>query len=70
MSRVYYPFIVDQALLKAKLIPRSEALKRVLAKTLLERVVFAVECDPRLPALSNLSVFVPTIQPRNRIFQK
>ena len=42
LSRVYNPFIVDQALLKAELIPRSEHLKQVLSKKSSERVVFRV----------------------------
>ena len=54
LSRDYNSNIIDKAILKAKAIPRCEALKRVDTKKSLDRVVFSIEFNPRLPSLSTI----------------
>ena len=54
ISREYKPGIIDAAIMRAKAIPRSEAIKRVERKTNTNRVVFAVKYDPRLPSVTNI----------------
>ena len=53
LSRQYNVKIVRQALERAKLVPREEALKRV-EKGQSERVVFALEYHPALPDIKRI----------------
>ena len=54
LNRDYRPGIVDAAINKAKAIPRSEALKRVVRPKTSERPVFVVKYDPRLPSVTQI----------------
>ena len=53
VSRDYRPKSVDAALAKARAIPRSVALEKVVKKKN-ERPVFVITYDPRLPSVSNI----------------
>ena len=54
LSRNYKKSIINAAIEKAKSIPRSEAIKKVIRKQDPDRVVFVVQYDPRLPSISNV----------------
>ena len=51
LDRNYREGMIDAALAKARLIPRKEALKKVVKTNNLRRPVFAVSWDPRLPSI-------------------
>ena len=53
LSRNYRPKSVNDAIEKAKKIPREEALKRVVKKKT-DRVVFALDFNPCLPSMSRI----------------
>ena len=54
MERDYKPGLIDAAIEKARVIPRSEALKKVNTEKQSKRPVFVVTYDPRLPSISNI----------------
>ena len=54
LDRDYKAKIVDAAIEKARNIPRSEALKRVVKKKTSDRPVFVVTFDRRLPSIPNI----------------
>ena len=53
LSRDYRPKPVDAAIAKARAIPRSKALEKVIRKKN-ERPVFVITYDPRLPSISKI----------------
>ena len=54
LARDYSNKIIDAAIEKARNIPRSEALKRVVKQANNDRTVFVVTYDPRLPSISKI----------------
>ena len=52
LSRDYKPGSVDNAIEKARNIPRQEALKKVVQPKDSKRPVFVISYDPRLPSIS------------------
>ena len=53
LDQGYSESIVQSAVLKAKAVPRKRALLKRINKTTLNRPVFAVKFDPRLPAIQS-----------------
>ena len=51
LSRDYKPKVIDAAILKARNIPRKEALKRVCRKKSSDRPVFVINYNPGLPSI-------------------
>ena len=54
LDRDYKASIVDAAIVKAKAVDRSEALKRVYKPKTTKRPVFVVRHDPRLPSVAKI----------------
>ena len=54
LDRDYKASIIDAAITKAKAVPRSEALKKVVKSKTTKRPVFVVRHDPRLPSIKNI----------------
>ena len=54
ISRDYKPKSVEAAISKARLIPREEALKKVIKSKHSNRPVFVVNFDPRLPSITRI----------------
>ena len=50
---IYLPSIIDSAIARALLIPRAEALKKLVAEKM-NRVVFVTTFHPALPFISNI----------------
>ena len=51
MDRGYQERIIDQALGKAKSVPRNRALFKRRKKDDQKRTIFAIKYDPRLPSI-------------------
>ena len=54
LSRGYKRKLIDQNIDKALLIPREEAIKRVIRKKDVDRVVFSVMYHPALPSIPRI----------------
>ena len=54
LSREYKGGAIDTAIERARNIPRSEALKKVVRKQDTQRPVFVIAFDPRLPSISRI----------------
>ena len=55
LSRSYKPSLIDGAIEKAKSIPRSKAIERVMKKNIQpSRPVLAITYDPRLPCIPSI----------------
>ena len=54
LSRDYKPKIIDSAIDRARAIPRSKALERVIREKSKSRQVFVVTYDPRLPSINTI----------------
>ena len=54
LAREYKTKLIDAAIQRAKMIPRSEALQRVITSEKNQRTVFAITFDPRLPSISGI----------------
>ena len=54
LERDYKPKLIEAAIERAKEIPRTEALKKVVKQKQSKRPVFVVTFDPRLPSISNI----------------
>ena len=54
LARNYSKKIIDAAIARARNIPRSEALKRVVKPANSGRTVFVVTYDPRLPSITKI----------------
>ena len=55
IDRDYRPGIIDAAITRAKAIPRSDALKRVIRSKNTKRPVFVVKFDRRLPSVTQIT---------------
>ena len=54
LERDYKPNLIEAAIERAKEIPRTEALKKVVKQKQSKRPVFVVTFDPRLPSINNI----------------
>ena len=54
LSREYKGGAIDTAIQRARKIPRSEALKKVVREQDTQRPVFVISYDPRLPSISKI----------------
>ena len=54
LERDYKPKLIEAAIERAKEIPRTEALKKVVKQKQSKRPVFVVTFDPRLPSINNI----------------
>jgi len=54
LSRDYQPGLITSAINRARAIPRSEALKRVIRPEGAYRPVFCVQYDPRMPSMNKI----------------
>ena len=54
VARKYKPSLIDASIRRAKAIPRTQALKKVVTTKHTRRPVFAVTFDPRLPDLPEM----------------
>ena len=55
LEREYPPGIIDAAIVKARAIPRDQALKGILRQDTNQRPTFVVSFDPRLPSIPNIT---------------
>ena len=54
LSREYKSGVIKNAIEKARVIPRSEAIKRMVRKKTNQRPVFVIYYDPRLPSIAKI----------------
>ena len=53
-NRFYPEKLIDSSIERARAIPRSIALRRVIKNKTIQKPVFAVRFDPRLPSISSI----------------